>query len=96
MKVAWTGAAKAHLQGIHDYIAQDSPRYAIAMVDRITDRAKQCGSHPFSGARVAEFDSDEIREVIEFPYRIIYRVQSERVDILAVVHGARRLPEALP
>ena len=96
MKLSWTDAAKAHLQGIHDYIAQDSPRYAIATIDRITSRAKQCGAHPVSGAIVLEFASDDIREMIEYPYRIIYRVQPDRVDILAVVHGARKLPNPLP
>lgn len=35
----------------------------------------------------------EIREVIESPYRIVYRVGSNRVDVLAVFHGARLLPD---
>jgi hypothetical protein len=30
--------------------------------------------------------------VIERPYRIIYRIKPEQVDILAVVHGAQVLP----
>ncbi len=42
------------------------------------------------------YDVDDIREVLEYPYRIIYRVLPDRVDVLAVVHGARRLPASLP
>lgn len=38
----------------------------------------------------------EIREILEGPYRIIYRVHPGRVRILAVVHGARTLPEDPP
>ncbi len=93
MRLAWTDTAQAHLKGIHDYIAQDSPRYALATVDRITHRTRQCGEFPHAGGRVPEYDTDDIREVLEYPYRIIYRILSDRVDVLAVVHGARRLPD---
>jgi plasmid stabilization system protein ParE len=30
-----------------------------------------------------------LREVIEWPYRVIYRVQPAQVEVLAVVHGRR-------
>ena len=95
MKHVWTDAALGHLRGIHNYIAQDSPQYATSMVDRITRRAEQSGKFPLAGSKVPEYDEDDIREVLEYPYRIIYRILSERVDILAVVHGARLLPDAL-
>lgn len=62
------------------------------MVDRITQRSVQIGLYPESGRAVPEFDAPDIREVIESPYRIIYRARSDRVDVLAVVHGARLLP----
>jgi toxin ParE1/3/4 len=93
VKVAWTTTAIGHLQGIHDYIAQDSPRYALAVIDRIIRRADQCEAFPESGGRVPEYAADDVREVLESPYRIIYRILHDRVEVLAVVHGARRLPE---
>jgi len=31
---------------------------------------------------------DQIREVIEGPYRIIYYIKTDQIDILAVIHGA--------
>jgi toxin ParE1/3/4 len=34
----------------------------------------------------------DIREVIERPYRIIYRIREDRIDVLAVVHSAQVLP----
>jgi toxin ParE1/3/4 len=36
-----------------------------------------------------------VREIIEKPYRIIYRVRKEQIDILAVIHGAQLLPSEL-
>jgi plasmid stabilization system protein ParE len=96
VKLARTHAAQGHLQGIHDYIAQNSPRYALAMIDRIICRARQCEEFPLSRSRVPEYSADDIREILEYPYRIIYCVRPDRVEILAVVHGDRRLPDAPP
>jgi plasmid stabilization system protein ParE len=41
---------------------------------------------------VPEYDDERIREVIEAPYRIIYRVGENRIDVLAVVHSAQPIP----
>ena len=62
------------------------------MIDRITSRTRQVADLPRSGGKVQEYDSDEIRELIEGAYRIIYRIKREQIDILAVIHGARHLP----
>ena len=43
-----------------------------------------------------EYEDEAIRELLEPPYRIIYRVREERIEILAVVHGARQLPFETP
>ena len=66
------------------------------MVDRLTAESKQISQFPLLGSRVEEYGEEDIREVIERPYRIIYRVKSDRVDILAVVHGAELLPPEMP
>jgi toxin ParE1/3/4 len=96
MIVHWTDNALRHLTAIHDYIAQNSARYAQDMVDRITRRTQLLAHVPFSGGEVPEYEDDSIREVLESPYRIIYRVREERIDIVAVVHGARQLPHNPP
>jgi plasmid stabilization system protein ParE len=58
------------------------------MVDRLTHRSQQIADFPFSGRRVPEYDIDKIREVIEGPYRIIYHIKPEQIDVVAVIHGA--------
>jgi toxin ParE1/3/4 len=57
-------------------------------VDRITKRTKQIGRFPQSGRQVPEYDVDQIREVFFGPYRIIYHIKADQIDIIAVVHGA--------
>jgi plasmid stabilization system protein ParE len=88
MKVHWTDAAEGHLDALYAYIAQDSPEYAKRMVDRLTRRSQQIAEFPFSGRRVPEYDIDQIREVIEGPYHIIYHIKPDQIDVLAVIHGA--------
>jgi plasmid stabilization system protein ParE len=38
----------------------------------------------------------DIRELVAPPYRLIYRVRSEAVEIVAIVHGRQELPSHLP
>ena len=88
MKVHWTETAEGHLDAIYSYIAQDSPEYAKRMVDYLTRRTQQIATFPLSGRRVPEYDLDQIREVIEGSYRIIYHIKSDQIDIIAVIHAA--------
>ena len=95
MKVHWTENAISHLIAIYDYIAQDSPFYAQRMVDRLTRRSQQLVDFPRSGRMVPEYETEDIRELIEKPYRLIYRISPDGIEILAVIHGARLLPPEL-
>ena len=72
-----------------------SPVYAKRVVDRITRRSEQIAEFPLSGRKVPEYKTEDIREIIEKPYRIIYRIKSDQIDILAVIHGAKLLPEKI-
>lgn len=95
MRVHWTQNAVEHLVNIYEYIALNSPTYAKQMVDRITRRSEQIADQPLSGRKVPEYQIEDIRELIEKPYRIIYRVKADQIDVLAVIHGAQLLPEEI-
>ncbi len=95
MRVHWTNNAVDHLVNIYEYISLNSPTYAKGMVDRITRRSSQIAGNPLSGRMVPEYQAQDIRELIEKPYRIIYRIKQDQIDILAVIHGARLLPEEI-
>jgi plasmid stabilization system protein ParE len=87
--VFWTEAALAHLAAIRDYIGQTSPVYAGRMIDCILARGTQLTHFPNSGRHVPERPDPLLREVLEGPYRVIYRVRPDRVEVLAIVHGRR-------
>jgi toxin ParE1/3/4 len=95
MKVHWTRNAVNHLVNIYEYISLNSPTYAKRMVDRITRRSMQIADHPLSGRKVPEYQNEYIREMIEKPYRIIYRVKQDQIDVVAVIHGAQLLPDQM-
>lgn len=91
MKVLWTDAAVAQLEAIHDYVAQTSPEYARRIIDRLTKRSIQIAAFPFSGRTVPEYDLNEMREVLEGSYRIIYLIKEDedQIEVLAVIHSSR-------
>ena len=95
MRVHWTQNAVEHLVNIYEYIALNSPTYAKGMVDKITRRSEQIADQPLSARKVPEYQNDDIRELIEKPYRIIYRIKADQIDVLAVIHGAQLLPEEI-
>ena len=95
MRVYWTDTAVAHLLAIYERIASDSELYALQMADRLTKRSEQIGDFPLSGREVPEYKSQGIREVIEGPYRIIYKVDPGHVDVLALIHGQQMLPSTI-
>ena len=57
--------------------------------DPITRRSQQIANFPLPGRKVPEYDLEQIREVIEGPYRIIFHIKPDQIDVVAVIHGAR-------
>jgi plasmid stabilization system protein ParE len=79
------------LKAVHNYHAQISPEYANRLVDLITKRSEQIGNFPNSGRMLPEINLEQIREIIEANYRVIYYVGVDRIDVLTVVHGQQKL-----
>jgi toxin ParE1/3/4 len=97
-RVRWSEPAWDNLERQAAYIAQDSPRYAAALVRDARDAARSLRQFPNRGRVVPEEENAAIRELFVFhSYRMLYQViESEReVLILAFVHGARDLERAL-
>ena len=95
MTVFWTNAALDHLLALRDFLSTTSAAYAERTVDRLLRRGDQIADFPRSGRMVPEYGRADVREVIERPYRILYRIGPERIEVLAVLHGARPLPATL-
>ncbi|MFO0967700.1 MAG: type II toxin-antitoxin system RelE/ParE family toxin [Gemmataceae bacterium] len=92
MKPRWSESARRHLREVHDYIARDSKINAKRLVARIKKAVERLGKSPEAGWVVEDFDNPLLREIVVGSYRILYAVMGKVARILAVHHGARRLP----
>lgn len=93
--VNWTESALADLKAIEASIARHSPRYGRNLVRRVFARTSRLDDFPHLGRAVPEYADESLRELIESPYRIVYQVYEDRLDVVAVVHGARKMPRDL-
>lgn len=92
VQINWTFQATGDLKGIAEYISKESKRYAKLQVDRIKNRTKVLKTQIRSGIIVSEINHENIRELIEGNYRIIYKkVAANQIDILTIHHSARDL-----
>lgn len=92
-RIVWTLQAIEDVEAIRSYIARDSPHYAALTAERIVDSVERLKEFPRSGRVVPELERDAYREVILGTYRIVYRLETDRAQILTVVHAARLLPD---
>ena len=91
LEVTWSPEATEDLELIAEYIARDSEYYARAVVTEILSVSRNIGEFPLIGRIVPEIGNENIRERFIYSYRLVYRIEPERVLIVAVIHGKRLL-----
>ena len=97
-RVRWTSPASDGVERQAAYIAEDSPRYAAALIRSARDAARSLQQFPKRGRVVPEENDPSVRELFVFnSYRMLYQVLDDEheVRILAFVHGGRLLENAL-
>jgi plasmid stabilization system protein ParE len=94
-KVIWSAMAREDLREIAAYIAQDRPSVAEDYCLRLIEFAETAGDFPRLGRIVPELEDENVREIVQPPYRIIYELfpNQPRPVIMRVWHGARGTPE---
>jgi len=93
MKIIWSAQSQGDLREIRKFIARDSPVTATNFIRRLRSSVNQLRAFPESGRVVREAGNSKVREILFGQYRIIYECGINRVEILAVFHGARLLDE---
>lgn len=97
-QVIWTETAKKDLIEIIEYIALDKSSSAKKNANKIKRKAQKLESFPSRGRWVRELQDVGIfiyRELIEKPWRIIYRIEQETVYVTAVLDSRRDLEAIL-
>ena len=93
-QVLWTEAARLDLERIVEFIAEESPANALAVLARVERRCQALAVMPERGRIVPELRAVDLlayRELIEGPWRIVYRHDAERVYVTAVLDARRDL-----
>jgi toxin ParE1/3/4 len=88
-EVIWAESARDALDEVITYIAQDSQQAALHVLEAALEAAASLSTLSERGRVVPETNDPAIRETFVFRYRLLYRVEPERVLVLAFVHGAR-------
>ncbi len=91
MKVVWSKEALRQLIAIEQFISRDNPDRAVKFINRLIDRGEKVKDFPYKGRIVPEFSRNEIREVFEKTYRIVYRISKDQIEILTVFEGHQLL-----
>lgn len=91
MIIIWSPTARAHLRHARAFIAQDNPCAAAMTAKRILNAVERLKQFPASG-RPGLLPHTRELVVPGTPFFIPYRVKGESVEILGVIHGARKWP----
>src|SRR5712692_5061948 len=90
-RVVWTEQASGMLDDVVSYIAQDSRPAAERLLIQALEAASSLDVFSERGRVVPELDQPNVRQLLVHRYRLIYEVTPDEVQILAFVHGARRI-----
>ena len=96
MEVIWSRAALKDLKNVHNFIAENSERYAVEITNNIYSRSEQLSKFPYSGP-VQNFRKKrrkEYRYLVEWNCKIIYSVEKDTV-IIEAVFDTRQKPSKL-
>jgi toxin ParE1/3/4 len=85
-----TPAAEADLDSIATYIGERNPPAALRLLEKFTRRWELLATQPHSG-RTRDDIGPNLRSVIIGNFVAVYRVRSDDVVIVRVLHGSRDL-----
>ncbi len=97
-KVIWADIAEKDLIEIIDYIAINNPENALKILRKIKKKASSLYSMPERCRVVPELKAQSItqyKELIEAPWRIIFRIVEKKVYVLSVLDSRRNIEDIL-
>ena len=93
MKIRWTPVAADDLKSVHEYLSERAPTRADAIVDRILAGIDVLEHYPNLG-RPGRLDGTRELVITGTPFIVFYRLRKNQVEILGVLHAARKWPDS--
>jgi plasmid stabilization system protein ParE len=84
-----TDEARADLDRIGDFIAEDNPRRAASFVDELLERCRRLADMPRAFPLVPRYEHYGVRRRVHGEFLIFYRIGIEQIDVLHVLNGAQ-------
>ena len=94
-EINWTSLAESEAGEIHRYIAADSSAAADRQLDLVLESIQGLSLFPEKG-RAGRVHGTRELVVPGTPYIIVYRLKLTGIQILSILHGARRWPVRFP
>lgn len=92
VKIIWAERAIDDLTNIGNYSSRFSDKYASSIISKLFNKVNILKKMPKIGRVVPEKNDENVKELIEGNYRIIYELRSdERIEVLMVHHSSRPL-----
>jgi len=87
MKIIWSPTARTKTKEILEYIAEDNPDAALALIGQFESKVEKLKENPESGRVLPELKNDKIREIVVHKnYGVIYEINPDTIEILTIRH----------
>ena len=92
MKIVWTRLATRHLEAAYRYWSrEESSNAADLMLERIFAVVELLENHPAMG-RPGRVSGTRELVLAPLPFLLVYRTRRDKIEIVALLHGARKWP----
>ncbi len=89
MKLIWSETALSQAREATDYIAESRPSVALDWLHELFERVEALSEFPEQGRNLLGIEREDLREVLHEPYRVIYAIREDTVEILLLRHMKR-------
>jgi toxin ParE1/3/4 len=89
VRVVISREAEGDLQDLGEYISRDNAIAAVRLLRELREKAMALGHWPERFPLIARYADVGVRRRGHGNYAIFYRVESDRVLVMRIVHGAR-------
>jgi toxin ParE1/3/4 len=91
MRIRWTPAAAADLQGINDYLKEHHPGHRDPTMRKLYGTIRALKESPGRGRAGRE---EGTREILfsPTPYVAVYRVREQIIEVMRIYHAAQDRP----
>jgi toxin ParE1/3/4 len=91
MKIRWMPLAEQDLDAAYEYVRLDNPKSASRLVERVFEAVEILKRFPSAG-HLGRVPATREFSIPHTPYIVAYRHAGDEIQILAVIHAARRWP----